>query len=315
MISFNDKEPVWVEKYRPQTIEDCILPDSIKNQFKNILKSGHIPTMLLTGGPGTGKTTIAKAMCKEMGVDWIIINASDENGIETIRTKIKDFASTISLSNKGKCVILDEADNLTPAAQSAFRGAIEAFSRNCSFIFTCNFPNRIIEPIHSRSIKIVFEIKKDEAVKLQVEFFKRISEILDNEKIEYDKKSVITLIQKFFPDNRKILDQIQHFSKAGIIGPEILINLSDTNVENLIKAIKSKKFKDVGQWCADNKDNDLSSLYSKLYKMMKDQIIPDSIPEMILTIEDYQRYDSIVPDKEIHLTALCVTLMMQVSFK
>lgn len=308
-------EPIWTERYRPQLISDCVLPVSIKKQFAEIASAGEIPNMMLSGGPGTGKTTIARALCNELKVDWIIINTSEETGIDTLRTKIKNFASTASFSDSGKCIILDEFDYASPNLQAGLRSAMEGFSKTCSFILTCNFPNRIIEPLHSRTVHIPFEIKKDEQVALQASFFKRICDILENEKIEYDKRAVITLIQKFYPDNRKVLGQLQQYSRAGVIDAGILTDLQEVTIETLIKAIKSKQFKEVRQWCAENAGNDLSNLYSRLYRVLKDHVEPKSIPEAILVLEDYQRYDSTVPDRELHIAALAVQLMMSLEFK
>lgn len=312
----NMNEPLWVERYRPTTLDECILPKRIKDQFQSIINSGRIPNMILSGGPGTGKTTVAKALCNMLDLDWIVINASENSGIDTMRTIVKDFASTVSFSDSGKCVIFDEADRLSPDAQFAFRGMTESFSRTCSFIFTCNYPSRIIEPLFSRLVPhIPFDFDKEELAQLQALFFNRIIEILKNENIEYDQKSVATLVHKFFPDNRRIIGQLQHFSRSGSIGPEALLELQEVSIENLVKHLKSKKFPEIRQWCADNSGNELSNLYSKLYKVLKDFVTPDSIPEAILILEDYQRYDSIVPDKELHLAALCVNLMMQCQFK
>lgn len=308
-------EVVWTEKYRPQTIDECVLPDSIKKQFNEIVKDGRIPNMLLSGGAGTGKTTIARALCNELKVDWIIINTSEETGIDTLRTKINDFASTVSFSDAGKCVILDEFDYASPNLQAGLRNAMEGFSKTCSFILTCNFPNRIISPIHSRTIHIPFEIKKSDQAALQSKLFQRMCDILTFENIPFDRIAVATLIQKFYPDNRRILGQLQQYSRAGSIDAGILIDLQEVTIETLIKAMKSKQFKEVRQWCAENSGNDLSNLYTRLYRSLKDYIEPASIPEAILILEDYQRHDSTVPDRELHIAALAVQLMMGVSFK
>lgn len=309
------RETLWVERYRPQYISECVLPASIKKQFNEIAEAGVIPNMMLSGGPGTGKTTIAKALCNELKVDWIIINTSEETGIDTLRTKIKNFASTASFSDAGKCIILDEFDYASPNLQAGLRSAMEGFSKTCSFILTCNFPNRIIEPLHSRTVHIAFEIKKEEQPALQTAFFKRICDILEHEKVEFDKRAVAMLIQKFYPDNRKVLGQLQQYSRAGIIDAGILSDLQEITIETLIKAIKSKQFKEVRQWCAENAGNDLSNLYSRLYKVLKDHVETKSIPEAILILEDYQRYDSTVPDRELHIAALAVQLMMSLEFK
>lgn len=314
-MNFNKHEPLWVERYRPLKIDDCILPKSIKKQFKDIVETGSIPNMLLSGGPGTGKTTVARALCQELGVDWIVINCSEDTGIDVLRTRIRDFASTASFSDAGKCIILDEADFMSANLQAGLRNATEAFSKTCSFIMTCNYPNRIIPALHSRTVQIAFDISAAEQPKLQAEFFMRTCEILKNENIKFDKTAVATLIQKFFPDNRRILGQLQQYARAGEIDAGILLDLQEVSIEALVKAMKSKTFKDVRQWCAENSGNDLGNLYTKLYKSLKDTVDPKSIPEAILILEDYQRFDSQVPDKELHIVAMAVQLMMALEFR
>lgn len=315
MINCNMSEPLWVERYRPQTIEECILPKRIKGQFSDIVKGNHIPNLLLSGGAGTGKTTIARALCNELKVDWIIINCSEETGIDTLRTKIKDFASTVSFSDNGKCVILDEFDYSSPNLQAGLRNAMEAFSKTCSFILTCNYPNRIIDAIHSRAVNISFEIPKEELTVLQATLFKRIIEILGHENIKFDKAAVGKLVQKSFPDNRKILGQLQNYARAGEIDAGVLLDLNDIGVEALLDAMKAKSFKEVKQWCVENSQNDLSNLYTKLYKVIPSRVEGASIPEAIMILNDYQRYDSIVPDKELHCAAMSIQLMMTLAFK
>lgn len=314
-IQCNMQEPLWVERYRPQTIADCILPKKLKKQFEDIIKGGRIPNLLLCGTAGTGKTTVAKALCNELNVDWIIINASEDNGIDLIRNKIKDFASTVSFSDAGKCVILDEADALTPAAQSALRGGLESYSQTCSFVFTANFPAKIIDPLHSRTVRVDYDIPKAEQPAIQAAFFKRVCAILENEKIKYDQMAVATLIQKFFPDNRRILGQLQQYARGGEIDAGILNDLQEVSIDGLIKSLKAKKFSEVRQWCAENSNNDLGSLYTKLYKALKENVEPASIPEAILILEDSQRYHTTVPDVELHVAAMCVSLMSSVTFK
>jgi DNA polymerase III delta prime subunit len=308
------KEPLWVERYRPQKVEDCILPKAVKTQFLDIVKSGRIPNLLLSGGPGTGKTTVSKALCSELGLDWIIINCSDDTGIDVLRTKIKDFASTVSFSDAGKCIVLDEFDYASPNLQAGLRNAMEAFSKTCSFILTCNYPNRIIPALFSRSVHVAFDIPPKEQPVLQAQFFKRVCSVLANENIPFDQKAVVALIQRFFPDNRRVLGQLQQYARAGEIDAGILMELQEVSIENLIKAMKSKTFKDVRQWCAENSGNDLGNLYTKLYKSLKDNVQSKSIPEAILILEDYQRYDSTVPDKELHIVAMCVSMMMNLEF-
>jgi len=312
----NERETIWVEKFRPDRVEDVILPQRIKSQFEDIVKGNEVPNMLLYGGAGVGKTTTAKALCKEVDTDWLIINISEESGIDTLRTKIRDFASTLSLTGKDKkkCVILDEFDHASNALQAGLRGFIESFSKTCSFVMTCNFPNRIIDPVKSRLVCIDFGVTKEESMKMQAQMFKRVSAILDFEQIPFDKRVVVKLVQKFYPDNRRILNQIQQYSKAGEIDEGILLNIEEMSVEKLVLAMKGKKFKDVRQWCAENAKNDLTNTYTMLYAELKNFVEPSSVPQAVITIGDYQRYDSVVPDKEIHICALATQIMMEVDF-
>lgn len=314
-MKINPKEFLWVEKYRPQKIEDCILPKLYKKQFLDIVAHGKMPNMLLSGTAGVGKTTVAIALCNEMGLDWIKINGSDDNGVNVIRDTIKTFASTVSLMGTSKVVIIDEGDYLTGNAQAILRGTIEAFSATCTFVITCNYPNRIIDALHSRLQHTEFKVEESEKAELQMALFARICAMLDNEKVTYDKKVLITIINKYYPDNRKVIGILDQYSKGGAIDNGVLLTLQDVTIESLIKAMKDKSFKDIRQWCSDNKNNDISSLYSKLYKSLKDFILPESIPEAILILEDYQRYDAIVPDKELHLAAMSLQLGLTLSFK
>lgn len=315
-MNVNMKEPLWVERYRPTRVEDCILPERIKRQFTDIVARGEIPNMILSGGPGTGKTTVARAMCAELGVDYIVINTSEDTGIDTLRGRIRDFASTASLmSDKRKCVILDEFDYASPNLQAGLRNAFEQFSKTCSFIMTCNYPNRIMEAIFSRATHISYEIKNDELPPLQAAFYKRCVQILNNEKVPFDPKSLIGVIAKYFPDNRRILGLLQTYSAGGAIDEGVLMTLNDVDVKPLIEAIRAKKFPEIRQWAVQNAQNDLSALYTKLYKAMLEVVDSKSIPELILILEDYQRYDSVVPDRELHVAAMCVNIMVQVTFK
>lgn len=315
-MEFNAREPLWVERYRPSKIEDCILKTEAKRVMSSIVEDGHVPNMLFYGPPGTGKTTVAKALCQELGLDWTVVNASNERGLDMIREKIYGFASTVSLGGEGKCFILDEADYLTPNAQSALRAASEELSDNCSFIMTANYPNRIIEALHSRFTGMDFSASKQEADRMQAEFFFRLTEILANESVEYDERVLAEVVSKFFPDNRKILNKLQHYAKGGqTIDEGILMQIEEVNLDALINAIKDKKFNLVKQWAADNKDNDTSILYEGLYHRVKELIVPDDIPDAIMILEEAQRYDAVVPSKELHLASTAVELMMGVDFK
>jgi DNA polymerase III delta prime subunit len=312
----NERETIWCEKFRPDCVDDIVLPTRIKSQFEDIVKGDEIPNMLFYGGAGVGKTTLAKALCKEVDVDWLIINMSEETGVDVLRTKIRDFASTLSLSGKEKkkCVILDEFENSSQSFQAAFRGFVEAFSKTCSFVLTCNFPNRVIDPIKSRMLCVDFGVTKEESMKMQAQMFKRVSAILDFEQIPFDKRVVVKLVQKFYPDNRRILNQIQQYSKAGEIDEGILLNIEEMSIEKLVLAMKGKNFKDVRQWCVENAKNDLTNTYTMLYAELKNFVEPSSVPQAVITIGDYQRYDSVVPDKEIHICALATQIMMEVDF-
>jgi len=316
IVTANQTEKLFVEKYRPNTISECILKKDTKKQFEGILEAGHIPNMLFFGGPGSGKTTSAKALCKELDLDWMVINASNERGLDIIRDKITSFASTVSLSGNGKCFILDEGDHLLPATQAALRNASEELSSNCSFIITANYPNRIIDALHSRFVGVDFNAEKSELDQMQAEFFFRVTEILDLEGITYDEAVLAQVVQKFFPDNRKILNKLQQYARGGnTIDTGILMSMEELTIESLVKAIKAKKFKDIAQWAANNSDNDTSVLYEKLYKELKTFVDPSSIPDAIMILEEYQRWDSTVPSKELHLVSCAVELMTSLSFK
>lgn len=311
----NPKEPLWVERYRPSTINECILPDVLKHQFSKIVEGGHMPNLILSGGAGTGKTTVAKAMCQELDLDWLVINCSEDTGIDVLRTRIKDFASTVSMTGNGKVIILDEADYMSHNLQAGLRNAIESFSKNCSFVMTCNYPNRIIDALFSRCVHVQFSFTQEDKTKLQTQFCKRVIDILNNENVKFKAQPVIMLINKFFPDNRRILNELQQYARAGEIDEGVLLQLKEVSIGNLFTAMKSKAFKDVRQWCAENSGNDISSLYSTIYKVLKDHVTSNSVPQCILILNDYQRYDSIVPDKELHLVAMCVQLMIDAEFK
>lgn len=316
ITSFRKDEKLWVERFRPECIADCILPAILEKQFNEIVAKGYIPNMLFHGSAGVGKTTVARALCEMLGVDYIIINASNERGLDVLRSRVMDFASTVSFSDKGKCIILDEADHLLPDTQAAFRNSLEALSSNCSFIFTANYPNRIIPPLHSRLSSIEFKpADAAEMEKLQARFFMRLTEILKHENIGYDEIVLYHVVRRFYPDSRKILNELQQYSMSGVIDEGILTTIQEIKLDELIVNIKDRKFKFIRQWAADNAGNDLSSIYEKLYHSLLPMLNPDSIPDAILILEQYQRYDSIVMSRELHAAALCVELMMTVEFK
>jgi DNA polymerase III delta prime subunit len=282
---------LWVEKYRPKTIEECILPDDIKTTFKNFLNKGEIPNMLLAGPAGCGKTTVAKALCNELGVDSYVINGSDEGRfLDTVRNQAKNFASTVSLSASGKpkVIIIDEADNTTTDVQLLLRANIETFYKNCRFIFTCNYKNKIIEPLHSRCAVVEFSIKGKEKVQLAGSFFGRLQTILDQEGITYDPKVLAELINKHFPDWRRVLNECQRYSVGGTIDSAILASFSDVKTNDLIKYLKSKNFSEVRKWVVANLDNDSSVILRRVYDSCYDCLSPESIPAAVLVIAKYQ---------------------------
>ena len=307
---------LWTEKYRPKTVEDCILPDAIKTTFQEYVKSGHIPNLLLSGSAGVGKTTIAKALCNEVGCDFIVINGSDESGIDVLRNKIKNYASSVSLSGGRKVIIIDEADYLNPnSTQPALRGAIEEFAGNCSFIFTCNYKNRIIEPIHSRCAVIEFKIQNGQKAKMATAFFKRVEWILGEEKITYDREVIASLITKHFPDNRRILNELQRYSASGTIDNGILSNIADINLSELIKTIKDKDFGSMRKWVTQNLDNDPVRIYRKIYDSLYDNLKPNSIPNAVMILAKYQYQAAFVADQEINLVACLTEFMVELELK
>ena len=309
-------EFLWVEKYRPKTIDDCVLPAHIKTTFKQIVNGGELHNMLLTGTAGLGKTTVAKALCNELDLDYLLINGSEESGIDTLRNKIKQFASSVSLQGGYKVVILDEADYLNPqSTQPALRGFIEEFSGNCRFILTCNFKNRIIEPLHSRCSVVEFNIPKKESERLCSVMMARLMLILDDEGIEYETKVLAELIMKYMPDWRRVINELQRYSTSGVIDSGILVSLSDISVNELMSSLKIKDFKKMRQWVADNIDSDPASLFRKLYDNMNEYVVPESIPQMVLILADYQYKNSFVSDHELNLVACCTELMAGVKFK
>jgi DNA polymerase III delta prime subunit len=311
-------EFLYVEKYRPQVIEDCILPDDTKKTFKEFVTKGEIPNLLLAGPPGIGKTTIAKALCNELGADYYVINGSDEGRfLDTVRNQAKNFASTVSLtgSSKHKVIIIDEADNTGNDVQLLLRANIEAFYNNCRFIFTCNYKNKIIEPLHSRCAVIDFTIKGKQKAQLAGAFFKRLQTILDTEKIEYDQKVLAELVSKHFPDFRRVLNECQRYSTGGKIDTGILASFSDISVNELVKNLKDKNFPEVRKWVVSNLDNDATSLLRRVYDACYDCLSPQSIPAAVLVIAKYQYQCAFVADQEINLLAALTELMCECEFK
>jgi DNA polymerase III delta prime subunit len=306
---------LWVEKYRPRKVEDCILPDSIKSTFLDYVARKEIPNLLLSGSAGVGKTTIAKALCNEVGCDFIVINGSDESGIDVLRNKIKNYASSVSLSGGRKVIIIDEADYLNPnSTQPALRGAIEEYASNCSFIFTCNYKNRIIDPIHSRCSVVDFKINGSRA-KLATQFFKRVEWILEQENVKYDKEVVASIITKHFPDNRRVLNELQRYSVSGVIDKGILASVSDIQIDSLIKALKEKDFGSARKWVTNNLDNDPVKMYRKLYDSLYELLKPNSVPQMVLILAKYQYQAAFVADQEINTIACLTEIMVDAEFK
>ena len=309
---------IWVEKYRPKTIDDCILPDGIKDTFKEFVKDGEIPNLLLAGPPGIGKTTVAKALCQQLGCDYYVINGSDEGRfLDTVRNQAKNFASTVSLtaSANHKVIIIDEADNTTSDVQLLLRASIEEFSSNCRFIFTCNYKNKIIDPLHSRCSVVEFSIKGKEKVAIAGLFFKRLQQILELEKIQYDAKVLAEIINKHFPDWRRVLNECQRYSVSGKIDSGILAAFSDVAVNDLIKNLKQKNFAEVRKWVVANLDNDSSVLLRRLYDSLYETLVPNSIPAAVLIIAKYQYQIAFVADQEINLLAALTEIMVECEFK
>jgi DNA polymerase III delta prime subunit len=307
---------LWVEKYRPTDIAACVLPDRIEQTFNDIITAGQVPNMILTGSAGCGKTTVARALCKQMGLDMLFINASDESGIDTLRVKIRNFASTVSLGGGNKIVVLDEADYLNPSStQPALRGFMEEFAANCRFILTCNFKNRIIEPLHSRCTVVDFKIAPKERPTIASKFLKRATEILDAEGVEYNERVVAELIMRNFPDFRKTLNELQRYSSSGKIDAGVLAATGDIGMENLVKGLKNRSFTDIRKWVVDNGDKDTTHIFRRLYDGLQDHLTPDSIPQAVLILGEYQYKAAFAADHEINMTACLISIAADCTYK
>jgi len=308
---------LWVEKYRPKTVGDTILPNSLKETFQQFVDNKNIPNLLLTGSAGVGKTTIAKAMLEELGCDYIVINGSDEGrSIDVLRNELRNFASSVSLAGGRKYVILDEADYLNAnSVQPALRNFMEEYSRNCGFILTCNFVNKIIQPLHSRCSVVEFKISNGDKPQMAKEFFVRVKGILDNENIQYEPKVVAEVIKKHFPDNRRVLNELQRYSATGTIDTGILATFTDSNMSVLIDALKNKEFSVVRKWVAQNVDGEVTPLFRKIYDTMSDFVAPQSVPQVVVTMADYQYKSAFVADQEINFMAFLTELMVEVEWK
>jgi DNA polymerase III delta prime subunit len=313
-MDIREQEFLWVEKYRPRTLADCILPADQKKIFQEMLLKNEIQNMLLCGGAGMGKTTVARALCEELETDYIIINGSEESGIDVLRTKIKQFASTVSFSGKPKVVILDEADYLNPnSTQPALRAFMEEFSNNCRFILTCNFKNRIIPPLHSRTAVIEFKLPKTEKPKIAALFFKRVTEILAIENVTADSKVIAKVIEKHFPDYRRILNELQRYSASGNIDEGIFVSMGEVNMQDLIASLKEGDWKKMRTWVVNNIDNDPQTLFRKLYDTLCDNVV--QVPQLVLLLADYQYKAAFCADQEINLVACLTEIMAAVEFK
>ena len=311
-------EFLWVEKYRPKTIEDCILPENIKKTFTDFLTKGEVPNLLLAGPAGCGKTTVAKALCNQLGVDVYVINGSDEGRfLDTVRNTAKNFASTVSLSSSArhKVIIIDEADNTTNDVQLLLRAFTEEFSGNCRFIFTCNYKNKIIEPLHSRCAVVEFSTNSKSKPQLAAQFFKRIQDILGKEGVEYDTKVLVELINKHFPDWRRVLNELQRYSVGGKIDSGILASFSDVSIKSLLENLKAKNFTEVRKWVASNLDNDSDIILRRIYDSLYECLGSSSIPAAVLIIAKYQYQIAFVADQEINLLAALTEIMVECEFK
>ena len=314
------KKFLWVEEYRPQTVKDCILPETTKTHFQSFLEQGEIPHLMLCGSAGVGKTTVARALCQELGATVLEINGSDEGRlIDTLRTKISQFATTVGLSStaKHKVVIIDEADNTSEVVQMSLRHAMEKFSGNCRFILTCNFPNRIMEPIHSRCTVVDFSIRKEEVQQLQFQFFNRLQQILQEKEIEFDQQVLVKVVQRYYPDWRRLINEVQRYSSSGKLDTCVLAEIGDLNIGSLSTALKNKEFTTVRRWVVENVNNDISLVFRRIYDSLAQESVmkKSSIPELVLCIAKYSRDIEVVPDQEINLLACLIEIMMSCEFK
>ncbi len=309
-------ENLWVEAYRPQTINDCIIPDRLKKVFEGYVKEGNLPNLLFFGGPGIGKTTVAEALCKEIGASYMKINSSEERGIDTIRTKMRNYASTISLDGGKKVLIIDEADGLTADAQGALRGSIEEFSSNVSFILTCNYKAKLIEAIHSRCPNVDFNLRKEEKPAMAAAFMERIKVILEDNDVQYEQKAVVQFIMKFFPDYRRILGELEKISKFGPIDARAIAAIPNIRqFPELLAALKAKDFKVMRKWVTDNSDGDSVHIIRGLTDALGDFVVPESQPQAIITLNEYQYKAAFVADQELCLAACLTELMAELEFK
>ena len=307
---------LWVEKYRPTNVDECVLPVTIKENLKEFVAQGNIPNLILSGGPGVGKTTAAKALIQELGLTYMMINGSEESGIDVLRTKIKNFASTVSLHGGRKYLILDEADYLNPqSTQPALRGSMEEFHKNCGFILTCNYKNRLIEPLQSRCSSIDFSVPKTEKQQLAEQFFQRVMDILSKENVKFEPKAVAEVINKFFPDWRKVLNELQRYSASGKIDAGILLDISEVNIKALMKYMKGKEFTNVRKWVVDNLDNDPTRLFRHIYNHLYTYMDGGSIPHAVVILGEYQYKAAFVADQEINTLACLTEIMSRVKFK
>tara|TARA_B100000427_G_scaffold225807_1_gene189376 strand:- start:2430 stop:3377 length:948 start_codon:yes stop_codon:yes gene_type:complete len=314
----SDKLFLWVEKYRPQSIEDCILPEETKKIFQGFVEQGAIPNLLLSGGAGIGKTTVAKALCDQLGVDSYVINGSDEGRfLDTIRNQAKTFASTVSLTSDSnhKVIIVDEADNTTPDVQLLLRASIEEFQKNCRFIFTCNYKNKIITPLHSRCSVVDFNVKGQDKKELAEAFFHRVKVILEMEMVKYEEKVVAEVVMKYFPDFRRTLNELQRYSATGVIDAGILSSGNEFSIEKVVGHLRNKEFTNMKKWVAQNMDNEPQVIMRKIYDNLYNYFDPKSIPEAVLIISEYQYKSSFVVDQEVNLVAFMTELMMRCEYK